>query len=388
MTTSSLLEPRLDAAPPAAKPRPVVCHVVHTLGMGGAEVLATRIARRLGDRYQAVFACLDDGGILADDLLRDEVPVTVLHRRGGLDFRCAKKLSTWLQRHNVSVVHAHQVTPLSYALLARLHRSHPRIVFTEHGRFYPDRTHWKRHLLQRCLLRKTDRIVAVGRSVAQALVQYERLPEMQIRVVHNGMPLGRKPASSRATTRARLGCSDTTFVVLQIARLDPIKDHCLALDSLRIVCDRFPDCQLWLAGDGPERTAILERIDQLRLHTQVRLLGERNDVPDLLAASDAVLLTSRSEGIPLVLIEAMAAGVPVVATAVGGIPELITHGREGLLCDTRRPDALADLLLQLARSPALREELGRGGEERALDFDESKMIEQYATLYDEVLAAP
>src|SRR5262245_56225881 len=151
-------------------PGPVVCQLLHTLNVGGAEVLAARLARRLRDRCRFHFVCLDEKGTLGEGLEAEGFPVTVLGRRPGLDWRCAWRLGRLLRAQGVEVVHAHQYTPFSYALLARwVSRRYP-VLFTEHGRHQPDHPRRKRILFNRLMLRRRDRVVAVGEAVRQALI--------------------------------------------------------------------------------------------------------------------------------------------------------------------------------------------------------------------------
>jgi glycosyltransferase involved in cell wall biosynthesis len=168
-----------------------------------------------------------------------------------------------------------------------------------------------------------------------------------------------------------------------VARLDYLKDHATAVRTLGQVARGRPDARLVLAGEGPEREGIEMLIREHDLGRQVRLLGMRTDVPRLLAAADAFLLTSISEGIPLTVIEAMAAGLPVVATAVGGLAEVVEEGKTGLLAPAGDDAALARNLLRLAEDPGLRAEMGRRGRERAFArFSEDQMVERYRQLYN------
>jgi glycosyltransferase involved in cell wall biosynthesis len=174
---------------------------------------------------------------------------------------------------------------------------------------------------------------------------------------------------------------------MQVARLDPIKNHRLALEAVQQLIRSRPDVQFWIVGEGPERPAIKALCKQLQLESHVKLLGERRDVPELWNAADAAVLTSHSEGIPLVLIEAMAAGLPVAATNVGGIPEIVTSGAEGQLTAPGDADALAAQLEAFATSPELRERMGAAGRRRAEGFTEDRMISSYERLYRSMVAA-
>src|SRR6516165_4253528 len=144
---------------PAAGPDvATVCQVLHTLCVGGAEVLAARLARRLRDRYRFLFVCLDELGTLGEELRNEGFPVHVLGRRPGLDLRCTYRLAALLRRERVDVIHAHQYTPFFYCLTARLLCRRPALLFTEHGRHFPDYPRRKRMLANRLLLRQRDRV--------------------------------------------------------------------------------------------------------------------------------------------------------------------------------------------------------------------------------------
>jgi len=170
-----------------------------------------------------------------------------------------------------------------------------------------------------------------------------------------------------------------------VARLDPIKDHLTAIRACAAAAERVPTLKLLIVGDGPERAAIEAFVRGRKLEGTVTLLGTRTDVPRILAAADVLLLTSVSEGVPLTLIEAMAAGVPVVSTDVGSVADVVTAD-VGRLAPARDDAVLATHLVELGGSPALRDELGRKGRERAVaEFSEATMADRYADLFDELL---
>jgi glycosyltransferase involved in cell wall biosynthesis len=366
---------------PERDARPVVCHVVHSLNLGGAEVLATRMAARLANDFRPVVACLDDAGVLADRLSEQNIPWIHLKRGGGLDWKCVRRLSAWLREHRVDLVHAHQYTPFAYTLLCGVAGQRPPVLFTEHGRFYPDRVSWKRRWLNRLLMKRSDRLIGVGRAVRRALIEVEGLPAAQTDVIYNGVPRTIADPTARCRLRGECGATDSTFVIVHVARLDPIKHHRLALVAMQKLIQSHTDAQLWMVGAGPERASLEAVRQELQLESHVKLLGERRDVPNLLSAADAAILTSHSEGIPLVLIEAMAAGLPIVATDVGGVSEIVIDGEQGSLVASNDAESLAAELQALACNSSLRERLGSAGRQRAELFTEDRMIESYHRLY-------
>jgi sugar transferase (PEP-CTERM/EpsH1 system associated) len=346
------------------------------------------LTRRLASRYHFVIACLDEVGDLGERLIGDGFEVVQLHRRAGFDWRCVRRLGRFLEANNVQVVHAHQYTPFAYAAATRLFGRRPRIVFTEHGRFYPDMTSRKRRAFNRLVVSRLDRLVAVGESVRQALIEKEGLPASRIQVIYNGIDLEPVKLTPRQRSELRkvMGASDEDFLVVQVARLDTIKDHPTALRVIAAASREDSSLRLAIVGDGPEKANIERQVHELSLNKHVRLLGKRDDVAHLLAAADAFLLTSVSEGIPVTIIEALAAGVPVVATAVGGVPEVIDDGISGLLAPAGDVSALAVALLRLARDAALQEKFACEGAKRASErFSEDRMIERYASIYRDIL---
>ncbi len=368
--------------------RPTVCQLLHSLTVGGAEVLAADLARGLADRYRFIFICLDNLGRLAQQLQAEGFPVFCLERQPGIDLRCMIRLARLWHRYEVDLVHAHQYTPFFYAACARLWRYGPPILFTEHGRWYPDYPRRRRMVFNRLAFRGRDRVTAVGQAVREALVRNEGLPRHRIRVIYNGVDLQRfapRP-ERRLPVRQSLGLSELDVVIVQVARLDYLKDHITAIRTMARLVHQVPEAKLLLVGDGPKREVIEAEIKAQRLEGAVRLLGEREDVPELLWAADVCLLTSISEGIPVTLIEAMAAELPVVATKVGGVPEVVLHGQTGFLSPAGDDADLADCLLRLAHDSPLRRQLGRAGRRRAEEmFSQRLMHQQYVECFDEML---
>jgi glycosyltransferase involved in cell wall biosynthesis len=364
-----------------------ICQLLHSLHVGGAEVLATRLAQRLRAYYDFLFICIDELGTLGEEMRREGFPVHVLGRRQGLDWRCSLRLADLLKRERVDLLHAHQYTPFFYGITARLLWHRPPLLFTEHGRWFPDYPRRKRMIANRLLLERRDRVVGVGGSVRQALILNEGISAERVSVIYNGVDLARfGETQGREAVRRELGVGLEDLLIFQVARLDPLKDHATAIRAIGRLRHRRADTRLVLVGEGPELEAVREMIRQQALEGHVLLLGRRSDVARLLPAADLVLLTSVSEGIPLTLIEAMAARLPVVSTRVGGVEEIVQHGRTGLLAPAGDDAALADAILLLADDSEGRQQMGCLGRQRAEAlFSEESMHASYLRLYGEML---
>jgi glycosyltransferase involved in cell wall biosynthesis len=370
------------------KPLATICQVVHGLSVGGAEILAAGLARRFQEVFRFLFVCLDELGSLGQQLREDGFPVWLLRRQPGIDWRCSWRLAKLLRRERVDLLHAHQYSPFFYGITARVLCRRPPVLFTEHGRWYPDYPRRKRILANRLFLEQRDRVVGVGQAVRQALIHNEGFPSHRVEVIYNGVDMDffRRGEPQPAAVRSELGIGTGELLILQVARLDPLKDHATAIRTLGHVVRQGVNAQLVLVGEGPERPRIHELVQQQQLEGRVRCLGLRTDIPRLLSAADLFLLTSVTEGIPLVLIEALAVGLPVVATRVGGVEEVIEDGKTGLLAPRGDDVALAEHALRLARHPTLRQQMTGLGPERARTlFSDCQMHDRYYRLYREML---
>jgi len=257
------------------------------------------------------------------------------------------------------------------------------VLFTEHGRTFPDFRRRKRVFANQFLFSKKDSVIAVGNQVKQALIVNEGIPENKIEVIYNGIDVHRfiPNPDIRDQTRRNLGIQADETVVIHVARLDPLKDHLSAIKAFELLKET-PGIKLLIVGEGPERNNIQAEISKLGLQTRVSMLGLRDDIPDLLNAADACLLTSRSEGIPLTLAEAMATQLPVVATNVGGVPEIVKDRETGFLCDAGDTESLASSISKLCSSPEQRAAFGQAGRKRIIEhFNADAMHTQYQSKY-------
>lgn len=373
----------------ASDQRPTVCHVIHALGVGGAEVLVDTMVRRMSDRFRCVVAVLDDVGEIGQQLQADGFSVRHLHRAPGIDRGCAKRLKEFADENHVDILHAHQYTPFFQAMLSRGFLGRRPVLFTEHGRHFPDLPSRKRSVVNRLLLRRNDRLVGCGKAVRQALIDNEGLPANRVEVVYNGVDLKSLAGgdlSLRSSLRDSFGFSEEDFVAIQVARLHELKDHLTAVETIDTARKNQPNIKLLIVGEGDQRATIQAEVERRNLDQHVVFAGNRSDIPNLLTAADCFLMTSISEGIPLTIIEAMAANLPVVSTAVGGIPEMIEHGKSGFLADAKDSDSLAQHLVVLAQDDAVRTQIATAGNKQAYaGFSLESMLNGYAAIYEEMV---
>jgi len=228
-----------------------------------------------------------------------------------------------------------------------------------------------------------DRYIAVSHEVAERLGQTFRIPARKINVVYNGVPVSSFDRPANAALRVALTGSTEKPIVLTVARLAEQKGLCNLLKAAALV----PEAMFVLAGEGPERANLEAQAGELGLNKRVLFLGYRQDVPDLLASCDLFVLPSLFEGLPLSILEAMAANKPVVASAIGGNNEAIVHGETGLLVPPANPSALGAAIRAVVSDSDLGRRLAASGKARVREhFSAEAMVRQVAHIYEEVLA--
>jgi glycosyltransferase involved in cell wall biosynthesis len=296
-----------------------------------------------------------------------------------------------LRSERVDVLHAHLFEPATVGLSAAALARTPLRVLTRHYSDYHTRIGRNVHVtIDRVCTRLSHRVVAVSQHTADHLLSREAAPACKIRVVLNGIDFDRVQPSgpnARARVRATEGLGDMPALLIA-ARLHPEKGYEYLLDAMPILRSKITrPFILLVAGGGALEPYYRERVRQLGCQDLVRFLGFRRDLPDLMVASDLVVLPSVAEAFGLVLAEALYLGVPVVASRVGGIPEIVDDGVDGLLVPPADSSALAAALADLLLDPARRARLageGRGKVLRRFRFED--MVRAYEALYDEALA--
>lgn len=369
--------------------RPGLAYVVNSLNPGGTEKLVVEMSLAFAAEFDLSVFCLDEPGLWAGRLRERGIPVYGLWRQPGLDMAMPVKLARHFRRHRARIVHAHQCTPWFYAALARLLYPAPRLLLEEHGRFFPEVENRKRAWFNHWIVKPlTHRVVAVSEDVRERLCHYEGLHHRDIAVVYNGVaPEPLLDAATRTALRREWGFAPEDFVIGTVGRFDPIKNLPLLVNSLARAAAEAPNIRGLLVGDGPELGATRDLIERLRLTDRVRLTGFRDDARTLVQCMDLFVLSSFSEGTSMALLEAMAAGVPVVVTAVGGNPEVVTRDQTGWVVPSDSVEALSAALLEAANHPGKRRTLADAGQRRFEErFAFGRMTEMYRQIYREMLA--
>jgi glycosyltransferase involved in cell wall biosynthesis len=353
-----------------------IVHVVQGLGIGGQERLVIYLSQELLRRgHQAAIVTLSPGGELRAET--QGVPVYDVPRAGGVDLSLVVRLAHLLRVERADVVHTHNPAPMLHAAPAALLARVARRVHTKHGaNRYGPRALWA----ARALVHTMHAVVAVSSQTADVARSKERVPERFLRVVPNGIPLRpyHPDAAARARVRAELGIAAEAFVIGSVGRLAAEKDYPRLVRAVGHLLSEH--VRLVIVGEGDARAAIERAIPPGR-ERYVTLTGVRRDIPSLLASFDLFALSSRTEGLPLAVPEAMATGLPVVATAVGGLPSVVP-ATCGVLVAAGDEAELARTIGALVRDRPRARALGEAARAHALArFSIERMADAYERIY-------
>jgi glycosyltransferase involved in cell wall biosynthesis len=364
---------------------PHIAHILSSYGMGGQERVAYDLAVgqvRAGLRATVVSLAPPPDGPLAAELVAAGVPAERVARpRPGVDPLLVARLARWLRRRGVDLVHTHNRMALIYGAPAgRL--AGAKVVHTKHGNNPRGGT---RLAAGNVAGRLVHAFVAVSDETAATARRRQEVPEHRLHVIANGIELGRfyPDAAAGAAIRGALGIPADAWVVGTVGRVAAEKNHARLLRAAAPLLG--PRAHLVVAGDGPLLPALRELAGQLGVAAHAHLLGVRRDVPAVLNALDALAMSSDTEGLPLVVLEGMATGLPIVSTAVGGIPNVVEEGRTGLLVPVTDEAALRARLAQLRDDPAQGRALGARAREVAVSrYSAARMLHDYLELYERV----
>lgn len=377
-------------------PRLGVVVLVERLVHGGAERLAADLATRLDSERFATTLCVsrwtDPGHARTPEIpkrLRAAaeaagVQFLGLARRGTWDVAAWRPLVRLLRSGKVQVIHGHMLGSNVWAIVLGRLTGVPVVVAHEHGLAFSGSR--RRRLLDRHLIaRGSDVLIACSAQDRRRMIEIDGIPPRDVVLVTNGIA-ARAPSPSR-DVRRELGIARDAPVIGSVGMLRAEKRFDVLVRAAAELVARWPEALVLIAGEGPERARLEDLIAELGLSRSVRFLGARDDVPEVLHALDVAVTCSDFEGMPLSVLEYMEAALPVVATHVGGLPDLVEDGVHGLLVPRRDPAALAKALDALLSDPARRRAMGAAGRERRrAEFDLDVMVARVEDLYERLYA--
>jgi glycosyltransferase involved in cell wall biosynthesis len=369
-----------------------VTHVVISLDAGGLERIVlglVRFARARG--HEPSVLCLERPGTLAAQVEAIGVPLLCAGKRPGLRYGTIEKIRELLRRLKPDVVHTHQMGALLYAGPAARREKVPVVVHTEHGNHIANQRAWSGVIRTRSLLYVAgsfaERFFCVSENIRDTVSAYRTVPKQKVGVVLNGIDTAAfDSAGDREWLRQQLGIPHHCPVIGTVGRLNEVKRQDLLIRGFANVANREPAPHLLLVGDGPELQALRQLAADLGLSDRVHFAGYQAQPEHYLHLMDIFTLTSRLEGMPLAILEAWAAGRPVIASRVGGVPAIITEGETGILFDSGDEAALTQAMSRLLANPNEGWRLGEAGRAYVRSqFDLQVMAESYERHYRELL---
>jgi glycosyltransferase involved in cell wall biosynthesis len=348
-----------------------VAHITLGLDTGGQEKLLVEFARHADRRrFELFFVSLTTGGRLGPQIDKEGWPVLALHEPAGFRPSIALHLLPWLRRWRIDVVHTHDSKPLIYGAPAARLAGVPRVVHTRHFTQLASISR-RQTLLATLATRCVDAVVCVSEDSARVALT-EGLSPARVHALHNGID----------TERFGMRGPQRGGPAVLVARLSPEKDVATLLRAVALVARERADYRLEVAGSGVCLPQLRQLTDQLKLTEHIRFLGEVDDIPSVLARASCFVLPSLTEGISLTLLEAMASGLPVIATRVGGNPEVVAHGDTGVLVPPADPAALARAMLELHADHDRGQRMGQAGRRRVeRHFEVRRMVAAYEAFY-------
>ncbi|MGB8061937.1 MAG: glycosyltransferase [Candidatus Sulfotelmatobacter sp.] len=390
LTADSDVRQGSPASALAARRRKVF-FLLDSLNVGGTETQAVELATRLDPaRYEVTLGCLRARGPLLEKLTGSAVDLREFYPKGGFDspggIYQMLRLAMFLRRGGFQIVHTHDLYAnllgIPAAVLARV----PVIISSQRDLAHLDLYRTRRRVWLRRLQNLSTAVLTNANAVRDAVAAEKRIAASKLRVIYNGVDLERFSAKTPDRSWLAPNAAQEKWIVLVGNMHSNVKGHPCLIAAASAVVGEFPGVRFLLAGDGEQRQNFEQQVAQLGLQGNFLFLGRRDDVPRLLASCDIAVLPSKAEGLPNAVLEYLAAGLPTVASRVGGNAEIVQDGKTGLLVPPDDPSALAEALLRLLRDPGFAVNLAHGGREYVTsEFSFRRMIENTDQLYTELL---
>ncbi|HCG76369.1 MAG: hypothetical protein CO162_02405 [bacterium (Candidatus Ratteibacteria) CG_4_9_14_3_um_filter_41_21] len=353
-----------------------VIHLIEDLKIGGAERVVANIAEGLDkERYQISIWCLAGGGEIADELKAKGIDLKILGIGNYHNPLNILKLILLLKKERFNIVHMHGYFATTIGRIAARISGIPILVTHLHTTHYNLKL--RNIIVDKILNLFTQKIICVSEAVKKSFIDTEDGAKGKFIVIYNGI-------DKKKYTLHQL--DDRREIITTVSSLYPHKGHTHLLKAMKEVLTSFPRVRFWIVGEGPLKEKLKKEAINLEISSQVSFLGKRKDIPEILSQSVLFVLPSLREGLPLTILEAIAVGLPVIATEVGGIPEAVIDKETGFLVPPENAEALAEAIINLLKNPKMMEEMGQKGrkifEEK---FTTQIMIGKLENLYQKLI---
>ncbi len=364
-----------------------ILQITHNLGIGGLERVVVNLCRHLDRRkFDVSVACLGFKGAFADELEKEGIRVYLASKDGKTDYLTFWQLQKIIGRVQPDIVHTHNTNSSIDGVLASLIRRVPIRVHTDHARNFPDRKLYM--ALEWCASLFMDKIIAVSEETRDNLVKYEKIKRDKITVLNNGIDGSDYDITIDTEAKKKeIGVDGFEHIIGLGVRLTAQKGIIHLINSAPAIVEKLPKTAFLIAGYGALESYLKSEVSRLKLDKNFFFLGPRLDMPELLQIFDLYALPSEWEGLPLVILEAMAAKRAIVATDVGGNSMAIQHRSSGSLVPPKDPDALADEIIYLLKHPEIRAVYSKKAYQRFYSkFSVSHMARNHEILYGQLLS--
>lgn len=358
--------------------------ITHDLAIGGLQQVVVNLCRSIDRaRFHVTVLCLRKLGPLAEEMERIGIKVLLLPQKDkGTDYFSFIKVAKILRQERTQLIHTHNTQPLVDGTMGAIFSGgKQRIIHTDHARQFPDK---KRYMVAEwCMSHFVYRIVGVSNQTTENLRKYEKIPQKKLTTIENGID-GSKFAIKidLQTKREELGLSLDGPIIGVISRIEKVKGITYILDAMPEIIKEVPELTLLIVGDGSELENLRSRTHQLGIEQNVIFTGVRYDIPEIFQALDVYLLPSLSEGLPMSLLEAMAAGCPIIASNVGGVPDAVINYESAILVSPGNPKELAEAVLVLCHDESLRKKMSTNLKIKFRGcYNSDVMIRKYSELY-------
>lgn len=360
-----------------------IMHLTFDMGIGGTEqVIRQLILGTDKDKFKQQICCIEgEIGALGLQLQSAGVAVQALSRTPGFDWSLIKTLRQILRQANIDILHCHQYTPWVYGWAAAL-GTKTKVVFTEHGRFFPDRYRWKAWLVNKIMAATTYKITAISTATKTALEQYEFISGKRIQVIYNGIEAISAAEDAKQAVRTALGITADSRIIGTVARLDPIKNQAMMIKAFAQLAQKDAHLILLIVGDGPERHALVNLAEELKISSRVIFAGFQSPATNYMAIMDIFLLPSLSEGTSMTLLEAMSLGIPCIVSDVGGNAEVVLANKSGIVLTENSEQPLVTAVRYYLEHDEARNQAAEYAKSRfESHFSAIKMVESFTEIY-------
>jgi len=365
-----------------------IMQVTYGMGIGGMERVIMDLCRYVDpDKYRFSIVCTSVRGPLADQMEEEGVPVIYCENQSRMaKYMRGIELAKIFKRSDVDILHTHHTTAFVHGTLGAKLAKIPNLINTDHCKDYA--TVKKRWIfLEKLASRYAKNVIAVSGHTRDELIEFEGIESAKISVIRNGINITPGKNASVSKLKESFGFNHSDPIIGTVGRLETQKGLDLLLDAVPHFVKNYPNARFLVVGGGSQEQNLRDQVARLGISDNVVITGWRSDAVDLIQLFDCFVSTSNFEGLPMVLLEAMAQSKPIVACAVGGIPEVIIDGENGYLLKTRDPVGLSDLLESIFKDEIRRQKMGDvANDHYRNNYTAECMARKYEKIYSECLA--